>query len=176
MLVTANRNAKGVIMKNYSTTIIASFLLAGCSANGPPYSSVEQSLPAKQGMAELVIYRPSAFTGSMGTQEIDLNGSKLCSMPTASFITKYVDPGKATISAPKWSGTSDVSFTSQPGHKYFVRIDWDQSKLLGDVTGIIGQGIAEATSSHAGPYLIELIDEQTARGEVSSLKMVSGCQ
>lgn len=155
--------------------------LCGCTANGALYAP--SKIQAKQ--AQIVIYRPAAFTGSLATQEVDVNGKAVCSMPNSSYFVADVSTGEESVSAPKWSdvyaGTSSVEFTAKAGSRYFVRVELNQGKLMGDFTGVFGfaagvggQTFANSVDTHKGQYVIELVDEKTARAEMA--QMHGACQ
>ena len=160
------------------TSIAALLLLAGCSVTGPTYSSVSNEITSpEKGLSQLIIYRPDAFVGQAVSFEISTNSANTCGLQNGSFYVSNVKDGPVDITGTYWGmpGTSQMSFNAKKDGKYFIRVAWNDGKAWSGVFGVVGMGVAEATSSHSGPFLIDILDEQSAEPELQQLKMNTQC-
>ncbi len=158
---------------------IAAFLLivslAACaSPSGGRYDDTSMSLSDKS-LAQLIIYQPDMF-GMMRSPNVEVDGNATCDLPAGSFISTTAMPnGNTTVKTSLWDtpGTSHLSFATQPGKRYYVRVQFERS--IGQAFGLIGSVIDSATKDHDGPYIMTLVDEGTAKAQLSSLKQSLDC-
>ena len=148
-------------------------LLTNCSSTGGNYSSLPNP-KLEKGMAQLIIYHPSGeFTGSIASNpDVKINGEVACGLPNGAFFSKSIKPGSVSISSTKTFsiGTSHLDLNVQSNKKYYIRITWNDGKVLSTVGfGLIGGAVAEGVSSHSGPFVIENVTEETAKGELPNL-------
>ena len=176
-------------MKIFTFCVLTLIVLGGCSSNGSTYSSLpDTSLHPKEGMAQLVIYRPDSFKYFARTLGVELKGNTICDLPNGRFLIKDIDPSKITIKASLWGmlGTSRKTIRTHAGEQYFVKVAVDEALFSagvadeeaagGPLGSLANTGNTEELSSHAGPFLIEIMDEKVARAELQSLRMSMECQ
>jgi hypothetical protein len=156
---------------------IAAFLISSCSGGTGPIYSVP---PLQQGQAQLVIYHPSGeFVGSVPLgdgPDVKVNSKIVCGLLNSRFFVTSVEPGTVTVSSTKALaiGTSVLSINAQKNKRYFIRITWNNGIVAATAgAGLIGEAAATGASSNGGPFVIELVDEQTATSEVSPLHMAN---
>lgn len=140
-------------------------VLTGCGAGGPLYSEK----PIERDKAQLVIYRPQQIVGSVSVSagpDVKINGKTACSLPNSAYFVSSVPEGNIEISSTKMLaiGTSRLKMEIQANKRYFVRITWNEEKAM---LGLL----AEAISQHSGPFIIEQVNEETAKSDMIDLKM-----
>jgi hypothetical protein len=169
-------------MKKHPLKTVALFslflFLAACAASGQLYSPQVLTSPSKN-KAQLVIYRPSAFTASVSITNVEINGMPACELPNSSFFKFDAEPGQTTVSASIWGGigTSKLTLKTKAGSRYFIRVAPNTGKILGgSVAGLISVGVAEAVSDNAGSFIITAIDKETAQQEIVGRKQSLSCQ
>jgi hypothetical protein len=135
---------------------------AGCAAGTPISAGTIGVAPANA--AHLVIYRPAGFAAAVQSPAVHINGAPVCDLPNGGGFSTDVSPGKVTVSVSLWaSGTSTLSRKAETATVYFVEMGVRGAPAYAALSGrLIGLGIEEATSNHAGPFDIGLTDEATA--------------
>lgn len=142
-------------------------LLAACAGGGQSYHNSDD---VPKSMARVIVYQPSSMR--MAGEEVDINGSRACSLSAGRFFQKDLPPGETTISSSVWSlpGTSRLTIHTVPAHKYYVRLQFDTMKGAGfGAFGLAGALAAEGVSNHGGPFVIETVDDAGAQSDLSSL-------
>lgn len=104
--------------------------------------------------AYIVVYENPAWKKT--SQAVDINGEKACDLVQGGFFAKAVPFGKYTISSSIWDlpGRSRATVNINKVGVTYVRTQYDV---------VFGNG---------GPFLIESVDERTARAELKSLHMM----
>lgn len=156
-------------------SLLSLLLLSACAGTGEIYRS--EVVPSKQ--AQVVVYRPNLFVGMMRSPRIEINGQETCDLAKGSHIVRNVNPGPVTISASQWDlpGTSRLTIPAQPGQRYYVRTVYNNDKVMaGSLGGYTGIFAAEASNEPSGPFLIKLVPEGMARGEVAKTNEATSCE
>lgn len=165
------------IVKNI--ILILPFIISACGASGVPYSAADSVKTINQKMSKLIIYRPSSLGLMARTPDVEINGNKACELPNGSFFSREYEPQNINLTVQLWDmpSTSKISINTKAGKVYYVRISSDGGKIAAGVAaGFVGLAIAEGVSSHAGPFVIDLLDEQAAIPELKNLNMSNNCQ
>lgn len=162
-------------MKKSVISIVCTIILSGCASTGPIYTTHE----AINDKAQILIYRPSASMGSLRSPNIEINGIQTCDLASGSYIARNVDSGETTISASLWDmpGTSRLEINTKPHNKYYIRVSFDGSKLMGAAFGgMIGMGAVEAISTNRGPFIIQRADNEDGNREISETNIATSCK
>ncbi len=151
------------------------FTLSACST---PVGQSYAPTPIKPKTAQLVIYHPSEFVGSVnidGGSDVKVNGQVVCALPNSEFFVTSNEPGKTQISSTKLleAGTSTLDIKTQANQRYFIRITWNGNKTAG---GVIGEFLAQGVNYRAGPFVIEQVYPDTAMQELKRLVKVGECK
>ena len=147
------------------------FTLSACSAVGPLYKNDLHN-------GQVVIYRPSGWTGAATGWDVEINGTLHCNLHYASYFIADVPEGPVKLSSSIWSapGTSRLSFNASPKEKYYVRLEADGAKAASTVlAGVAGMVAAEGASSTGGPFLFNVVDESNAVMELQGLRLEESC-
>jgi hypothetical protein len=161
--LSANQGRDNPCMLRKSLVVSVILLFAGC-ATGTPMTTDAIGSPGPDA-ARLVVYRPAALTGALFPTAISLNGVPACDLQNGSGFVKDISAGSVTLLAPMFSvpGTSRLTWTVDAGHTYYVRVAVSGGMAFASFTGgVIGMGIAEATSDHTGLFDVELTAEADA--------------
>lgn len=149
-------------------------LLSGCASTGANYTAA----PVPKNQAQVVIYRPSAFVGFAVSSAIELNGRPTCHLANNSHISRNFQPGPTTISASTWSmpGNTRLTFNAAPGKQYYIRVQFNNEKVMSwGMGGLVGGLAAEAISNSKGPMLMNVVDPTQGRAEVAQTKQATSC-
>lgn len=152
--------------------LLSALALTGCvTATGPAYSP--GLVASSPGTSQLVIYRPDRFAAPRSPM-VKINGVDTCALPGNSFMIVDAPKGKVTITSTLWDhpGTSVLTFT--PDKESFVRMDFDDGKARGNAFGLAGALAANATSSNAGPFVIQRVYRERAESEMGTARQA--CQ
>lgn len=165
-------------MRNlYIITVM--MILSACSASGPQYSSMANTIQPEPNVSKFIIYRPSHFYASGTDYKIAVDNGEPCALSNGSFYITTAPAGKKVITADNWGlpGTSRLEFDSKPNQVYYVSVALSDSATKGSfLGGAIGVAIAESNNKQAGPFDLRLVDKTAAENELSDLNMTEDCK
>lgn len=148
-------------------------MLSGCMATGATYNS--KGVPNIQSdKAQLVIYRPMAWTLGAVPGELEINGMDKCSITSGGYMVENVTPGETVVAVDTWQlpGTSKLIFNAVAGKRYYLKVAPNNNKAMLRVLG--GVIASETMSDQSGPFLVYSVDKGAATKELSETKQ-SGC-
>lgn len=160
-------------------------LLTGCEY-GPAYSTLQNSVQPKQGMAQIIVYRPVSYEYVLRTLNISFNGMKACRLDNNGFFIKDMEPGEIAINAGMWGAAepSQLVIKAEAGKKYFIKATPDKDKYLEGITdnssdGVVftspGMDIYKKPDYNTGPFTLRQMDDTAATPELQSLKQNTKC-
>jgi hypothetical protein len=135
----------------------------------------------------MVIYRPDSFKYMARALDVELSGNYACDLPNGSFLIEDTDKERIAIRASLWGmlGISRITLKPEAGEQYFVRVSVNNEKFSAAVASEEAEGgpdgsspdtgVTDGSSPKTGPFLIELIDQKTAKTELQTLTMSTKC-
>ena len=114
-------------MRNLFMAMMATLVLAGCSASGPLFTDLET--PAED---ESIIYylRAKHYTGSGVFYTIHENGKPVTTLKNGGYYPHHTTPGDKHIEASTES-TSELDITAEKGKRHYVYGDISWGIIMG---------------------------------------------
>jgi hypothetical protein len=161
--------SKAQSFKSICLFAVLAFVVAGCAATGPSYTSVKSAIPQLQSdNSRIYFLREGGFVNSGLTARVHLNGIKIVDLNMDGFA--YVDRPAGNmlimIDASLNFGEARKMFTVESGKTYYFLVANDSSNVL---AGIIG-GSLGAVSEGGGRFVFYRIPESMALEQLKTKK------
>ena len=143
--------------------VVTLTLLSGCGAGGAKFSGLEN--PAKD-MAQVYIYRPSAFVQSGNFPDVALDGKEIGQLKNGGFLRFNAPAGKHTISLSgnmmQWiHRDANIPVTLKAGETNFYKLTVSM--------GGSGSGVNIGFGQVHGFGFVQITDENVALKDLSEL-------
>ena len=149
------------------------FVLTGCAATGPSFSTVKQSIPDLiSDQARLYFIRDSSFINSGLTARVHINGANIANLNMDGFV--YVDrPAGAAqimIDAPLNFGEAARMVRLEGGKTYYFYVANNSSNVwAGSLFGVYG-----AVSQGGGRFAFTQIPPEMGAEQIKTKKWSGG--
>lgn len=160
-------------MKNVLLITSLCLSLAACATMGPQYS--QKSIPpVKNSAAQLVVFRPSAFTGPGGPY-FYVNDEKKCQVGGNGVFAVDIAAGTNTLVTDATLGTpSRMELDAKAGRRYYIKIEENHAKsTAAGAFGLIGVATYNAAASDNADYKMEVLDADYAQSALKSMQMIN---